>query len=203
MFNNFLVKKNYYIIFIFFSIFFLKTILLNNSLNNYELSLITNSNENLNGQIYIDYGSGFNEQNSIKFFIKKSLVDQEHSFKLNKFQYQIKQIRFDPDNSNKIFLVTIKDIKINDNKIDYSTLKNKDLNFKINKSEIDLIKSNNSNDSNITFEYGNFNIIGFFINKSLSLILIILFILIIIINFNLKKICSFALILLLSSLSVT
>ena len=45
-------------------------------------------------------------------------------------------------------------------------LKNKDLNFKINKSEIDLIKSNNSNDSNITFEYGNFNIIGFFINKS-------------------------------------
>lgn len=202
MFNNFLVKKNYYLIFVFFSIFFLKTILLNNSFNNYELSLITNSNENLNGQIYIDYGSGFNEQNSIKFFIKKSLVDQEHSFKLNKFQYQIKQIRFDPDNSNKRFLVTIRDIKINDNKIDYSTLKNKDLNFKINKSEIDIIKSSNSNDSNITFEYGHFNIIGFFINKSLSLILIILLILIIIINFNLKKICSFALILLLSSLSV-
>ena len=68
MFNNFLVKKLLHNIYILFY-FFLKTILLNNSLNNYEL-LITNSNENLNGQIYIDYGSGFNEQNSIKFFIK-------------------------------------------------------------------------------------------------------------------------------------
>jgi hypothetical protein len=187
-------------LFLFFFCF--KLSLLNNSHINYNLSFSAQSNENINAQIFIDYGDGFNEKDSKKFYIQKSINYQNYDIKLNKFEYKIKKIRFDPNNNSKKFSITINDLKINGKEVYYFNINKHDLNYELKNRQINITKFNDSDDPYITLEHDDFNLISFLINKSLTLILISLLVILFFLNFNLRKILFFNFLLFLNFLII-